>query len=135
MSRVSQRHAFPTVTATRLARRRAAEISGRIAERDAATYLVAQGFTILAQRLRTGVGEIDLVLADRDTLVFVEVKARSSLAGAAYAVSPRQQARLLEAASVAMARHPEWARSCTRFDVVLFGGGVCQHIEDAVRYQ
>ncbi|WP_408842091.1 YraN family protein [Acidocella sp.] len=127
--------AFPTATATGLARRRAAEISGRAAEHDAATYLVAQGFTILAQRLRTGVGEIDLVVADRDTLVFVEVKARSSLADAAYAVSPRQQARLLEAASVAMARHPEWARPCTRFDVVLFGGGACQHIEDAVRYQ
>jgi putative endonuclease len=126
---------FSTVTPVRTAKRRAAEISGRTAERDAAAHLAGQGFTILAQRLRTGVGEIDLVLADRDTLVFVEVKARSSLAQAAYAVSPRQQARLLEAATVAMARHPEWARSCTRFDVILYASGVCQHIEDAVRYQ
>ena len=126
---------FSTVTPAGTARRRAAEISGRTAERDAAVYLAGRGLTVLAQRLRTGVGEIDLVLADRDTLVFVEVKARSSLAEAAYAVSPRQQGRLLEAASVAMARHPEWARSCTRFDVILYGSGACQHIEDAVRYQ
>jgi putative endonuclease len=123
------------VPPTRTAKRRAAEMSGRHAERDAAAYLAAQGFTVLARRLRTGAGEIDLVLAGRDTLLFVEVKARSSLAEAAYAVSPRQQARLLAAAGAAMAQHPEWARSCTRFDVVLFGGGVCQHIEDAVRYQ
>jgi putative endonuclease len=85
--------------------------------------------------LRTEAGEIDLVMADRDTLLFVEVKARSSLAEAAYAVSSRQQARLLTAASAAMAQHPEWARSCTRFDVVLFAGGKCQHIENAVRHQ
>jgi putative endonuclease len=126
---------FPGVRAARTAKRRAAEISGRSAERDAASYLAARGFRILAQRLRTGVGEIDLVVADRDTLVFVEVKARSSLAVAAYAVSPRQQARLLEAASLAMAQHPEWARPGTRFDVVLFGAGIRQHLEDAVRYQ
>jgi putative endonuclease len=118
------------------ARRRAAEMSGRQAERDAEAYLAAQGYTVLARRLRSPAGEIDLVLADRDILLFVEVKARSSLAEAAYAVSPRQQARLLAAAGAAMAQHPEWARPCTRFDVVLFGaGGACQHIEDAVRYQ
>lgn len=118
------------------ARRRAAEMSGRQAERDAEAYLAAQGYTVLARRLRSPAGEIDLVLADRDILLFVEVKARPSLAEAAYAVSPRQQARLLAAAGAVMAQHPEWARSCTRFDVVLFGaGGACRHIEDAVRYQ
>jgi putative endonuclease len=126
---------FSSLPPPRTAKRRAAEMSGRHAERDAAAYLAAQGFAVLAQRLRTGAGEIDLVLANRDTLLFVEVKARSSLAEAAYAVSPRQQARLLAAAGAAMAQHPEWARPCTRFDVVLFGGGACQHIEDAVRYQ
>lgn len=110
-------------------------MSGRHAERDAVAYLAAQGFVLLAQRLRTAAGEIDLVMADRNMLLFVEVKARASLAEAAYAVSPRQQARLLAAAGAAMAQHPEWARNCTRFDVVLFGSGACQHIEDAVRYQ
>ena len=123
------------VAPARTARRRAAEIFGRHAEGDAAAYLATQGFAVLAQRLRTPAGEIDLVMADRDTLLFVEVKARSSLAEAAYAVSPRQQARLLAAAGAAMAQHPEWERNCTRFDVVLFGAGMCQHIEDAVRYQ
>jgi putative endonuclease len=123
------------VAPKRTAQRRAAEMSGRHAEHDAAAYLAAQGFVVLAQRLRTQAGEIDLVMADRDMLLFVEVKARSSLAEAAYAVSPRQQARLLAAAGAAMAQHPEWARPCTRFDVVLFGSGACRHIEDAVRYQ
>ncbi|HVE21473.1 MAG TPA: YraN family protein [Acidocella sp.] len=126
---------FSPLPPARTAKRRAAEMSGRHAEHDAAAYLAAQGFVLLAERLRTGAGEIDLVMADRDTLLFVEVKARASLAEAAYAVSPRQQARLLAAAGAAMAQHPEWARNGTRFDVMLFAGGACQHIEDAVRYQ
>ena len=75
---------------------RTAEILGRKAEEAVALKLQAEGFRVLAQRLRTGAGEIDLVVANAETLLFVEVKARNSLAEAAYAVAPRQQARLLE---------------------------------------
>ena len=79
------------VAPKRTARRRAAEVFGRNAEHDAAAYLVAQGFVVLAQRLRTPAGEIDLVMANRDILLFVEVKARSSLAEAAYAGRRRRR--------------------------------------------
>lgn len=94
----------------------------------------AKGYTVLAQRLRTGCGELDLVLADRETLVFVEVKARNSLREAAYAISPRQQARLLEAAGAALACNAAWQRPNTRFDVMLVSNGAVAHIEDAIRY-
>lgn len=116
-------------------KRRRAESRGRIAEAEVAAHWVAAGFGILAQRLRTGCGEIDLVVANADTLIFIEVKARPTMAAAAYAVSPRQQARLLEAAGYALAQHPEWARPATRLDVALVTPVGIQHIEDAIRYQ
>jgi putative endonuclease len=115
-------------------KRRAAETLGRNAENDVALLWQAKGFSVLAQRLRTGAGELDLVVADHETLVFVEVKARRSMAEAAYAVSPRQQARLLEAANMALATHEDWHRPCTRFDVALVCNGAIEHIEDAIRY-
>jgi putative endonuclease len=115
-------------------KRRAAESLGRKAEDAVALELQAKGFRVLAQRLRTGAGEIDMVLADAETLIFVEVKARNSLAEAAYAVAPRQQARLLEAASLALALHEDWHRPAIRFDVALVCHGTTHHIEDAIRY-
>ncbi len=62
-------------------KRRAAETLGRSAEDDVALSWQAKGYSVLAQRLRTGAGELDLVLADRDTLVFVEVKGPQNLGG------------------------------------------------------
>jgi putative endonuclease len=116
------------------AKRRAAEFLGRVAEADIAAHWEAQGYEILARRLRTSAGEIDLVVASGETLIFIEVKARTTLAAAAYAVSPRQQARLLEAASISLATHPAWQRSATRFDVALVSPAGIAHIEDAIRY-
>ena len=117
-----------------LAKHRAAETRGRVAEDEVAQYWRRKGFGVLAQRLRTGAGEIDLVVANAQALVFVEVKARKTLAEAAYAVTPRQQARLLGAASLALAMHEDWERPCTRFDVALVHPGGVSHIEDAIRY-
>ncbi|MBB5373175.1 YraN family protein [Acidocella aromatica] len=117
-----------------LARRRAAQALGQSAEELVAEKLATSGYTILAQRLRTKAGEIDLIAANARRLLFVEVKARPSLAEAAYAVSVRQQARLLEAASVVLAVHPEWAREETRFDVALVAGEAVRVIKDAIRY-
>ncbi len=116
------------------ARRRAAEILGRGAEAQVAVLFEAQGYTILANRLRTGAGEIDLVAANAARLRFVEVKARRCAADAAYAITPRQQARLLEAASLALALHPGWARGEISFDVALVSNGNVDILEDAIRY-
>ncbi len=114
--------------------RRVAEMRGRSAETIVADGWLAKGYDILAKRLRTGAGEIDLVVANEDHLIFIEVKARKSLADAAYAVTPSQQIRLLNAASAAMAAHAEWERPSTRFDVAMVCGDVIEHITDAIRY-
>jgi putative endonuclease len=90
--------------------------TGLSAETQAAAVLIAKGYRILARRFRTPHGEIDIVARRRNLLV--EVKARASLDDAAYAVTPRQQARIV-AAQVWLMAHPEHAGYDLRFDAML----------------
>lgn len=93
--------------------------TGVSAEARAAAFLIAKGYRILAKRFRTPQGEIDLIAAKRGLIVFVEVKARARLDDAAYAVTPRQQQRIIAAASLWLADHPDHAADELRFDAVL----------------
>ncbi|TCZ65336.1 YraN family protein [Roseicella aquatilis] len=111
-----------------------ADSTGRTAEDAAAAALAAQGWTILARRARTPAGELDMV-AERDGLLaFVEVKARPSLAEAAFALGARQRARLAAAAECWLAEHPGQGAAGIRFDVVLVAAdGTVRRIADAFR--
>ena len=93
--------------------------TGLSAESRAAAFLMAKGYRILARRFRTPHGEIDLVARRRNLVAFVEVKARASLDDAAYAVTPRQQARIIAAAQAWLMAHPEHAEFELRFDAML----------------
>ena len=93
--------------------------TGLSAEARAAAFLMAKGYRILMKRFRTPYGEIDIVARRRNLLVFVEVKARASLDEAAYAVTPRQQARIIAAAQAWLMAHPEHADFELRFDAML----------------
>jgi putative endonuclease len=93
--------------------------TGLSAESRAAAYLMAKGYRILARRFRTPHGEIDLVARRRSLLAFVEVKARATLDEAAFAVTPRQQLRIINAAQAWLVAHPEHAEFELRFDAIL----------------
>ena len=93
--------------------------TGLSAESKAAAYLMAKGYRMLAKRFRTPYGEIDLVAKKRNLVAFIEVKARASLDDAAYAVTPRQQRRIIDAAQAWLMDHPEHAEFELRFDVIL----------------
>ena len=93
--------------------------TGLSAENRAAALLMAKGYRILAKRFRTPHGEIDLVAKRRNLLAFVEVKARASLDEAAYAVTPRQQARIINAVQAWLVAHPDHAELELRFDAIL----------------
>ena len=93
--------------------------TGLSAESRAAAFLMAKGYRILAKRFRTPYGEIDIVAKKRNLLTFVEVKARASLDEAAYAVTPRQQARIIAAAEAWLMAHPEHSEFELRFDAML----------------
>ena len=107
---------------------------GVAAEDAACEALRADGWDIRARRRRTPAGEID-ILAERDGLLaVVEVKARAHLAEADVAVTPRQQARLLEATDLILAENPDWGANGVRFDLLLVdAAGRVRRIADAFR--
>jgi len=109
----------PAAAPVKAPARVAAFRTGVSAEGRAAAFLMAKGYRILARRFRTPQGEIDLVARRRNLLVFVEVKARASLDEAAYAVTPRQQRRIIDAAQAWLMAHPEHADFELRFDAML----------------
>jgi putative endonuclease len=108
--------------------------AGMAAEQLACDALIRDGFTIVGRRMRTAAGEIDAV-AERDGLtVFVEVKGRKDLASAAFALQPRQQARLMDAAEILLGENPTWGKQGVRFDVLAVDrSGKVRRIADAFR--
>ena len=92
--------------------------AGGAAEAAAAKFLARQGLTLTCSNYRCRMGEIDLVLQDGPTIVFVEVRLRTNPAfgGAAESIGPRKRARIIAAARHYLAGKPELP---CRFDVVL----------------
>jgi putative endonuclease len=109
---------------------------GMAAEESACAALRAEGFSILGRRMRTPCGEIDLVAATATLLVFGEVKRRRDLTTAAWSLGARQRSRLLAAAEILLALHPDWVRDAIRFDVVLVDSfGRVRRVADAFRFE
>lgn len=109
------------------------------AEAQAAAFLKARGYHILAERLRTAGGEIDVLAKENaDTLVIVEVKARQKLDDGLYSITPAKQKRLIRAAQ-GILMEPEKiaglgnaAALNIRFDVVVITpNNPPQHLENA----
>ena len=99
--------------------RQLAQMRGHRSESLAALWLRLKGYRILARRLKTRAGEIDLVAAAPfGPVCFVEVKARSASRIAAESVGPSQQTRIARAASLYLASRPGLARRGSRFDIV-----------------
>ncbi|HEY7580471.1 MAG TPA: YraN family protein [Acetobacteraceae bacterium] len=106
------------------------------AETAACLALADRGWTILARRLRTEAGEIDIIAAKPELLAIIEVKARPTLADAALALNARQRDRLLAATEIVLAAHPDWARPGIRYDlVVVDAAGTVRRIADAFRLE
>jgi len=93
---------------------------GEKGEDFAERYLRRQGYTILASRNRSPLGEIDLIVVKKRTVVFVEVKTRRSedKALAEQAVDPKKQARISQAALAYLHRHHLLGHCEARFDVI-----------------
>ena len=94
---------------------------GVAAETLAADWLVRQGLRLVARNYRVKGGEIDLICADGETLVFVEVRLRRhrDYGGAGASITPSKQRRLILAAQHYL--QAEGDRPC-RFDCVLLSG-------------
>lgn len=96
--------------------------SGRLAEDRALSYLQTKGLILIKRNFRSRRGEIDLIMRDADTLVFIEVRQRRSaqFGGAAASITPVKRARLWQCAQFFLQRYPQ-VPAC-RFDAVCIDG-------------
>lgn len=92
--------------------------AGQAAEDIAAAWLQRRGLRLLTRNFRCKAGEIDLILRDGASLVFAEVRYRSSAAkgGAAASITAKKRQRIVTAARYYLMDKPD--QPC-RFDVVL----------------
>lgn len=124
------RGAAPRATGVRTPKQRA----GAAAEDAAARHLSAAGCRVLARNARYRDGELDLVVRERDVVVFVEVRLRSSerYGGALASVDAFKRKRLARAAQRWLAEHYGERWPACRFDVVTVdGSGTIDWIRDA----
>ena len=111
--------------------RQLAERSGRDGEKRAAFWLRAKGWQILASRVKTPAGEIDLVAKRGPMVAFVEVKWRRNKAELDYAIDEFRLSRVA-AATEAVAHRYAGVGDDIRIDVVLLApGSFPRHIENA----
>ena len=98
--------------------------AGAIFEQRACAELQRAGLKLLDRNYTTRYGELDLVMLDRDTVVFVEVRHRltNSHGNAAATVTASKQAKLIQTAGLWLSHHPRYANHPCRFDVVSYDG-------------
>jgi putative endonuclease len=115
--------------------RKWAESHGRRAETLASLYLRCKFYRVLGRRVRTPLGEIDLIArAPNGQLCFIEVKARAQHGMAAESLTPRQRDRIARAALLYLSARPALRHKGVRFDAILVAPGrLPRHLRDAWR--
>lgn len=108
------------------------QLLGQEGEKLALQYLNQQGLVLMESNYRQKFGEIDLVMQDRCTLVFVEVRSRekNQFGGAAASISATKQRRLKLAAQAYLKRYRQ-VPPC-RFDVIAIDGGKVEWLKDVM---
>ena len=106
--------------------------TGLSGEIQAELYLCNQGMRVLARRYRGGDGEIDLIMQDNETIVFVEVKYRPNSPACAglMAITAAKQRRMSHAAMMFLLEREDLERQ-VRFDVVEISRTGILHIPNA----
>lgn len=95
---------------------------GRIYERDAERVLCEAGLELIERNFRGSYGEIDLIMLDRRTLVFIEVRQRSKsrFYSAAASISAKKRSRIVKTAQGFLKENPIYRGNYCRFDVVAY---------------
>ena len=110
-----------------------AEKRGRRGETIAAWWLRAHGWRVIAMRVKTRVGEVDLIARRGKILTFVEVKTRANPADLAYAVDEYRLRRVAAAAQLLWPRYAQ-PNDGVRIDVILIAPWARpQHLVDVWR--
>lgn len=114
--------------------KKAPRTQGAYYEQLACRYLEQQGLHLVCANFSCRQGEIDLIMQDRDTLVFVEVRYRASLdfGGALASVTPAKLKKIRHTARYYLQQHGinEAHQSC-RFDMIVFEHDQCDWMKNA----
>jgi putative endonuclease len=94
--------------------------TGQQAEDTACHYLKTQGLSLVERNYSSPRGEIDLIMKDNSTTVFIEVRFRrnSRFGSGAESVNQHKQRKLLATAAHYLQKNPKAARGACRFDVI-----------------
>jgi putative endonuclease len=106
--------------------------AGLEAEKLAATFLANHGLKLVTQNYHCRFGEIDLIMTDAKTLVFVEVKLRSNnqFGGAAASITPQKQQKMILTAQHYLQQHVKnQHQTACRFDAILMDKANINSIE------
>ena len=107
--------------------------TGTEKEQEACTFLEGKGLEVICTNYRCKVGEIDIIARDGSTLVFCEVKYRSTkkAGGAFYAISRAKMTTITKVAKWFISEKHLPLDTLCRFDAVLIDGNEINHVENA----
>jgi len=96
------------------------KILGQAAEDAACTFLQTQGLSLLQKNFRCSCGEIDLIMQDRDELIFVEVRLRhhSGHGNSLESINQQKQRKIIKAALFYLQKKKLFDKVFCRFDVI-----------------
>jgi len=102
--------------------------TGDAAEEIACSYLKKQGLKLLDQNFHGKYGELDLVMQDSDSIVFVEVRYRkqTNFGSPQESINYQKQQKIIKTALYYLQRQPEWQNAAARFDVIGITSGDSQ---------
>ncbi len=108
------------------------QLIGAKAEDDAFTFLQEHGLTPVTRNFRCRFGEIDLIMYEGNTLVFIEVRKRKNClyGGATTSITSIKQQKIIKTAYFYLQRYK--ALPACRFDVVAWNGAECQWLKNTI---
>ncbi len=110
-------------------------VKGKLGEDEAAAYLEAHDYKILARNFNSRRGEVDIIARQDDTIVFFEVKNWDVLPVECleYSINPGKRKRILAVSQYFLYKHPEFAGNRVRFDIIFIQEkqSKLNHIENA----
>lgn len=95
-------------------------LTGESAEQDACKFLIKNKLKLITKNYRCKFGEIDIIMLDEQSLVFVEVRYRnnSQYGSGAESITISKQKKLIKAASHYLQQNKKTSRYAARFDVI-----------------
>ena len=114
-------------------------LTGEKAEQDACQYLEQQGLKLIEKNFRCKFGEIDIIMQEKQRLVFVEVRYRkhSQFGSGAESITKSKQSKLIRTANWYLQQHPKCNQYSCRFDVISMSAGTTNSkidwIKDAIQ--